>query len=1150
MSQVKLNRPLKTVVAWMTVISLSVIGCAKERDVEHVINNQLRVKKTDLLGTYSFLKTMTRVSYPGREFGGLPAGYYLDNDKLVQLVIKENSLDIVSIDPLFQDAKDARANSTLASFPIEHVDILRKQNVDNEDTHEEEETNTRRVWNEREYIKIDVTEDNLSPFKKATVFASPSEKGVQIDRSAGAINIVVTRHLNDDTEIDVRYSLLKFENNETYSQKEYSKELQKQFGFFKSTTYQFDQYGRITTKTVKDFANRWDTSKPVTFYLSKNFPEHLIPVVKQVFENWNYGFRQSVGHDVLKLEPNSGQEMGDLRYSMITYVDDQDAAHRILGYGPSYTNPRTGEIIKADVVLFGGTLRRSLFSERVWEILLNNTPGVQTNANVVSSEASNSHAEGLVTGTLGEFDVNQLLELPMKLSQSLDQTQFLGRDTLDSYLKDFNLRESIPRIRKEIREDLENRIARVDANFMTHFAETQQAGPGVLSDEALEVQIFTPLLTHELGHTLGLRHNFLASADERHFDHDTHSSSVMDYGYLTAHEPMKLGKYDAAALQVLYGADSAKTQAVLDDNYFFCTDDGVLDPRNALCNRFDAGVSLTDVVQFQLKRYSASWIFSNLRLDREHWNVSTSEYMGRVMQYLMPLRMVFDNAHAIIKAAEAGRVDQLWYVAGQRIQAAKDSRQTQEIEVASGYSFDIESGKINLSPDKVKRTIDLQKLNQVIADAKQAQSAVIKGLFQLLLDENRPLFNSADQVHHELQVRGVIYDKIVALLLLFSRTADPAGSGGVINPYTDAPSGAVSVFLNGLLTNTLKIRHPQTQEIQNVPNFYDINIRQMALNLLVSELMVPGRSASSRELLASQQVRINRSRVANLETLNGVAQAAPIIRPLLEQALVVATNTSADEQRDERSDEADLSVAPPETGVDAKPSLTVADLLNALLQANVSPTPLLSFIPDLQSLQGPLSAEVLKKIIEGLVEAKEMQQQLARELTDDEALYQQIESLRSRAVTAQAKLFDITWDANYNPKSPDPAEARLKLEVINSQAARKQINSVFVYRLGDWHFKAPVRMANGVESAAGILMRDNHNLLDDQSRAAKLVARVSTSFLNQEMSKPEDQRNEALIKNLRAKVARANQTSNNIDEYLANEKLYLETFEQLYEEPI
>src|SRR5690606_27975864 len=133
---------------------------------------------------------------------------------------------------------------------------------------------------------------------------------------------------------------------------------------------------------------------------------------------------------------------------------------------------------------------------------------------------------------------------------------------------------------------------------------------------------------------------------------------------------------------------------------------------------------------------------------------------------------------------------------------------------------------------------------------------------------------------------------------------------------------------------------------------------------------------------------------------------------------------------------------------------------------------------------------------------------------------------RSRAVTAQAKLFDITWDANYNPKNPDPAEARLKLEVINSQARRKQINSVFVYRLGDWHFKAPVTMSNGVESAAGILMRDNHNLLDDQSQAAKLVARVSSSFLNQELSKPEDQRNEDAIKNLRAKIARANQASN------------------------
>src|SRR5690606_6344673 len=93
-------------VSLLIATGLLVLGCAKERDVEHVIPNAFRVRKSDLAGTYAYLKTLTRVAYPGKNFGGLPAGYYLDNDKLVQFVIRENSLDVVSVDPLFQDAKD------------------------------------------------------------------------------------------------------------------------------------------------------------------------------------------------------------------------------------------------------------------------------------------------------------------------------------------------------------------------------------------------------------------------------------------------------------------------------------------------------------------------------------------------------------------------------------------------------------------------------------------------------------------------------------------------------------------------------------------------------------------------------------------------------------------------------------------------------------------------------------------------------------------------------------------------------------------------------------------------------------------------------------------------------------------------------------
>lgn len=94
---------------------------------------------------------------------------------------------------------------------------------------------------------------------------------------------------------------------------------------------------------------------------------------------------------------------------------------------------------------------------------------------------------------------------------------------------------------------------------------------GMTRKEFLEKYI-TEVILHEVGHTLGLRHNFKGSLE---------LSSVMDYNVEA--DAVRLDRpapYDVAAVKYLYGlSQTAPTQA-------FCTDEDTLS--DAQCDRFDA----------------------------------------------------------------------------------------------------------------------------------------------------------------------------------------------------------------------------------------------------------------------------------------------------------------------------------------------------------------------------------------------------------------------------------------------------------------------------------------------------------------------------------------------------------------------------------
>lgn len=92
--------------------------------------------------------------------------------------------------------------------------------------------------------------------------------------------------------------------------------------------------------------------KPIVFYVDSAFPEKWRSTIKQGIEDWNVAFEQAgfknaiQAKDYPKDDPSFDSD--DMRYSCFKYALTSTAN----AMGPSYVDPRTGEILTADVIWY------------------------------------------------------------------------------------------------------------------------------------------------------------------------------------------------------------------------------------------------------------------------------------------------------------------------------------------------------------------------------------------------------------------------------------------------------------------------------------------------------------------------------------------------------------------------------------------------------------------------------------------------------------------------------------------------------------------------------------------------------------------------------------------------------------------------------
>ena len=164
---------------------------------------------------------------------------------------------------------------------------------------------------------------------------------------------------NQDTRnnsISVRYSFI------AYPENNFEMRIENQnIGFFSERKTNLSS---TDITPYQDLINKWHLEKkdknkeksipikPITFWVENTTPHNLRPIIKKAVLAWNIAFEEAGFIDAIevKIQPDKAEwTAGDIRFNTIRWTSSPNPPFG--GYGPSFTNPRTGEILGADIML-------------------------------------------------------------------------------------------------------------------------------------------------------------------------------------------------------------------------------------------------------------------------------------------------------------------------------------------------------------------------------------------------------------------------------------------------------------------------------------------------------------------------------------------------------------------------------------------------------------------------------------------------------------------------------------------------------------------------------------------------------------------------------------------------------------------------------
>ncbi|MBT3984282.1 MAG: hypothetical protein HOE90_23200 [Bacteriovoracaceae bacterium] len=530
-------------------------------------------------------------------------------------------------------------------------------------------------------------------------------------------------------KIEMKFSFLKA--HKAVTGKNYFVKDRTVFGYFKSiqsiiNNQEFEHQEDFEKKT---FINRfYPKDGKIIYHFTKNSSKELRPAMIEVAKAWNQAFKDAETGITFEIDESFDVNLGDIRYNALNILDGiSDNGH--LGFGPSIADPMSGEIISASANMLVNPIRSMIMRDLRNYILselgkldskylilpsvdlggplspkkivylksqkmiteeeiadyhrlierFQGTENIKSNFSLGSpfvqkalAQIQSSHMEGVTDFTEmrldSEFKTSSYIS---KLNSALNHNSYWKKFALSGF-KDHrrkNLSVTMGRLHAQAKEK---------CPMLAEYIEELKESKLSYNDKDLSVKescankllphVMKVIAVHEIGHNLGLRHNFEGSQDTQNFypakNSDTPqvlTASTMDYLPDWSAGLIKPGKYDIAAIAWAYAdkvvvsdtdfvdIDPEKSiqenfigKEVRPKKFKFCTDeDETSFNLNPLCNKFDIGGTPLEFVENHIYRFNAAYALGFNR----NGKISSPDFEwenARVVSSLIAMRRVYD----------------------------------------------------------------------------------------------------------------------------------------------------------------------------------------------------------------------------------------------------------------------------------------------------------------------------------------------------------------------------------------------------------------------------------------------------------------------------------------------------------------------------